>query len=116
MCSDSDLCLFTNTSSKYPAFLETLDGVLDGAPSRDSIILLGYFTIPIHEFFNLHLWQNFLCILTPSGDNEPVTVGVAENKEDAIADQSREKIYYLLHQHREREYQDRDISPKNRGR
>lgn len=28
-----------NTSSEYPVFLETLDGVLEGAPSGDSILL-----------------------------------------------------------------------------
>ena len=32
-----------NSSSEYPPFLETLDGVLDNAPTGDSLVLLGHF-------------------------------------------------------------------------
>uniref|UniRef100_A0AAV2MSF8 Endonuclease/exonuclease/phosphatase domain-containing protein n=1 Tax=Knipowitschia caucasica TaxID=637954 RepID=A0AAV2MSF8_KNICA len=32
-----------NSSAEYPAFLESLGGVLDGAPTADSVILLGDF-------------------------------------------------------------------------
>ena len=38
------VCVYAqNSSSEYSAFLETLNGVMNGAPVRDSVVLLGDF-------------------------------------------------------------------------
>ncbi|KAK3544501.1 hypothetical protein QTP86_013301 [Hemibagrus guttatus] len=50
---DGDRCLTVvsaygpNGSVEYPTFLETLRGVLEGAPTGDSIVLLGDFNIHV---------------------------------------------------------------------
>ncbi|KAK3548067.1 hypothetical protein QTP70_004501 [Hemibagrus guttatus] len=47
-----------NGSVEYPTFLETLRGVLDGAPTGDSIVLLGDFNA--HVGNNSDTWRGMI--------------------------------------------------------
>ncbi|KAI3362895.1 hypothetical protein L3Q82_011493 [Scortum barcoo] len=53
-----------NSSTEYPAFLESLGGVLDSAPTGDSIVLLGDFN---SDTWRGVIGRNGLPDLNPSG-------------------------------------------------
>lgn len=47
-----------NSSTEYPSVFKSLEGVLDGTPSRDSVVLLGDFKA--HVGNNSETWKGVI--------------------------------------------------------
>ncbi|KAI3367908.1 hypothetical protein L3Q82_026735 [Scortum barcoo] len=61
---DQNMCWSpVNRSTEYPAFLESLGGVLDSAPTGDSIVLLGDFNAHVGNTFCY--WTSVLVTVCP---------------------------------------------------